>query len=107
MQPTNQVLKTFLEDNNFVNLIKFNTCFKSEPGTCIDLILTINPKSFQNKGMMKSGISDHHALMFSFLKTTFTKMLPNKFQYRNNKQFEAHSFLLNDGHLREKISCTD
>ena len=27
MQPTNQILKTFLEDNSFVNLIKSNTCF--------------------------------------------------------------------------------
>ena len=71
------------------------------------MILTNKPKSFQNTGVMKTGISDHHALIFSFLKTTFTKMLPNKFQYRNYKQFEAHSFLLDDGHLPEKISCTE
>ena len=40
MQPTNQILKTFLEDNNFVNLIKSNTCFKLKLGSCIDLVLT-------------------------------------------------------------------
>ena len=39
MQPTNQILKTFLEDNSYVNIIKSNTCFKSKPGSCIDLIL--------------------------------------------------------------------
>ena len=39
MQPTNQILETFLEDNCFVNLIKSNTCFKSKPGSCIDLIV--------------------------------------------------------------------
>ena len=40
MQPTNQILETFLEDNSFVNLIKSNTCFKSKPGSCTYLILT-------------------------------------------------------------------
>ena len=100
MQPTNQILETFLEDNSFVNLIKFNTCFKSKPGSCIDLILT---KSFQNSGVMETGISDHHAPIFSFLKATFTKMPPNKLQYRNYKKFEVHSFLQDVEQLPEKI----
>ena len=104
MQPTNQILKTFLEDNSFVNLIKSNTCFKSKPGSCIDLILTNKPKSFQNSGVMETGVSDHHALIFSFLKTTFTKMPPNKLQYRNYKKFEVHSFLQDVQQLPEKIS---
>ena len=64
----------------------------SKPGSCIDLILTNKPKSFQNSGVIETGISDHHALIFLFLKTTFTKMPPNKFQYRNYKKSEAHSF---------------
>ena len=42
---------------------------------------------------METGISDHHAISLSFLKTTFTKMLSKKLQYRNCKQFEANSFL--------------
>ena len=44
MQPTNQILETFLEDNNFVNLIKSNACFKSKSESYIDLILTNKPK---------------------------------------------------------------
>ena len=90
MQPTNQILQTFLEDNSFVNLIKSNTCFKSEPGSCIDLILTNKPKCFQKSGMMETDESDNHALIFSFLKTTFTKKPPNKLQYRNYNKFEVH-----------------
>ena len=81
MQPTNQILKTFLEDNSFVNLIKSNTCFKSKPGSCIDLILTNKPKKIQNTGVMEAGISDHHTFIFPFLKTTFPKIPPNKLQY--------------------------
>ena len=74
MPPANQILGTFLEGNNFVNLIKSNTCFKSKSGSCIDLILTNNSKGFQNTRVMEAGISYHHALIFSFLKTTFTKI---------------------------------
>ena len=107
MQPTNQILKTFLEDNSFVNLIKSNTCFKSKPGSCIDLILTNKPKSFQNSGVMETGVSDHHALIFSFLKTTFTKMPPNKLQYRNYKKFEVHSFLQDVEQLPKKIKYNE
>ena len=53
---------------------------------------------------MESGISDHYALTFSFLKTTFTKMSPNKLQYRNYKKFEVHSFLHDVEQLPEKIN---
>ena len=46
IQPTNQILENCLENNSFVNLIKSNTCFKSKPGCCIDMILTNKPKHF-------------------------------------------------------------
>ena len=107
MQPTNQILKTFLEDNSFVNLIKSNICFKLKPGSCIGLILRNKPKRFQNSGVMETGVSDHHTLIFSFLKTTFTKMPPNKLQYRNYKKFEVHSFLQDVEQLLEKITFTE
>ena len=58
MQPTNQILETFQEDNSFVNLIKFNACFKLKPGICINLTLTKKPKGFQNTGVMETGIRD-------------------------------------------------
>ena len=107
MQPANQILETFLEDNRLFNLTKSNTCFKSKPGNCIDLILTKKPKSFKNSGMMETGISDHHALTFRFLKTTFTKMLPSQLQYRKYKKFEVHSFLQDFEQPPEKISYTE
>ena len=49
MEPINQILKTFLEDNGFTNLIKSNTCFKSTPGSYTDLILTNKPKHKNTK----------------------------------------------------------
>ena len=105
MQQRNQIY--FLEDNNFVNPIKFDTCFKSKRGICIDSILTNKPKRFQNIGLMEAGVSDHHTLIFSLLETTFTKILAKKFQHRNYKLFEVHPFLLDDGNLPEKNSYTE
>ena len=56
---------------------------------------------------METGVSDHHGLIFSFLKTTFTKMPPYKLQHRNYKEFEVHSFLQDVEQLAEKISYTE
>ena len=107
MKPTNQILETSLEDNSFVNLIKSNTYFNSKPGSCIDLILANKPKSFQTSGVIEIDVSDHHALIFSLSKTNFTKMPPNKLQYRNYKKFEVHSFLQDVEQLPEKLSYTE
>ena len=56
---------------------------------------------------MEAGISDHHALIFSFLKTTFTNMAPNKLQCRNYKKFKVHSILQDIEQLPEKISYSE
>ena len=82
MKPTNQEMTTFTSDNDFINIIKSNTCFKTSTRTCIDFILTNKPKSFQNIRVIETGVSDHHLLIFSFLKTSLIKMLPNELRYR-------------------------
>lgn len=46
MEPTNPIMITFMTENNFVNIIKSNICFKIASGGCIDLILTNKPKEF-------------------------------------------------------------
>ena len=56
---------------------------------------------------METDISDQHALIFSFLKSTFSQMPPNKLHYRNYKQFEGNSVLQDAEQLFEKISCTE
>ena len=66
------------------------------------MILTNKPKSLQNTGVIETGVSDHHAFIFSFLKTNFTKISPNKLQYRNYKKLEAYIFLQDIGQLPEK-----
>ena len=100
----NQGLITFISDNDFINIIKSNTCFKTSTGTYIDLILTNKPKRFQNRGVIEIGVSDHHLLIFSFFKTSFTKMSPNKLRYRKYKSFDKIRFLKDVSKLPEKTN---
>ena len=80
MESTNQVMSTVTTDNYFKNIIKSNTCFK-----------TSNP----------------HLLIFSFLKTSFTKMPPNKLRLSKHKSFDKTGFLNDVSNLPEKTSCTE
>ena len=90
-ESTNAVLINFMDSQNFTNLIKNSTCFKGV-SSCIDLILTNWKYCFKNTSSYKTGISDHHHLMFSVMKTTFGSKEPKKFVYRDYKTFSQESF---------------
>ena len=91
LEPTNPVMINFMDSQNFTNLIKNNTCFKGV-GSCIDLILTNRKYCFKNTSSYETGISDHHHLIFSIMKTTFASEEPKKFVYRDYKTFSHESF---------------
>ena len=82
LEPTNPVMMNFLDSQNFINLIKNNTCFKGV-GSCIDLILTNRKYCYKNASSCETEISDHHHLIFSIMKTTFASEEPKKFVYRD------------------------
>ena len=91
MDPSHTQLSAFMEHYNYYNLIKNNTCFKGD-GSCIDLILTNRKYCFKNTSSFETGISDHHHLIYSMLKTTFEKEESKKVTYRNYKQFQWENF---------------
>ena len=65
-------MESFCESYRFKSLIKDPTCFKNpESPSCIDLILTNNPYSFQNSWVIETGLSDFHKMIVSVMKTTF------------------------------------
>ena len=64
-----------LETHNYFNLIKNSTCFKGT-GSGIDLILTNRKYCFQGTSSFETGLSDHHHLVYSILKSTFEKEKP-------------------------------
>ena len=68
LNPTDPLMMTFLNEHDLINLIKNNTCFKGE-GSCIDLLLTNRKFSFKNSTSFETGLSNHHHLIYSMLKT--------------------------------------
>ena len=48
------------------------TCFKNiDHPSCIDLILTNKPRSFQSTSVMETGLSDFHRLTVTVMKAKF------------------------------------
>ena len=91
MKPGDSILKAFMQSHNLFNLIKSNTCFKGR-GSCIDLILTNRKFCFKNSSTFETGLSDHHHLIYSMLKTTFKKEDSKRLIYRDYKNFNNEYF---------------
>ena len=86
-------LNAFMSTFSLNSLNKEYTCFKSLVNpSCIDLILTNCPRSFQNTTVVATGISDFHKMVVSVFKTTFTKCEPKQVFYRSYKKFSASEF---------------
>ena len=91
MEPKSPKLASFMNSFNLYNLIKSNTCFKGS-GSCIDLILTNRKYCFKHTSTFETGLSDHHHLTYSILKTTFKKEESKQFIYRDYKNFVNTNF---------------
>ena len=75
-------MSEFCETHNLQNLVKDSICFKNpSKGTCIDLILTNFPKSFQRTQTIECGLSDFYKLTLAVLKTHFPRLKPNIVNY--------------------------
>ena len=73
---SDEVMQNFCNTYNFKCLVKEATCFKNVHNpSCIDLILTNRPLSFQNTNVMETGLSDFHKLTLTVMKSTFQTFL--------------------------------
>ena len=78
---------SFINNENFINLVKGNTCFKDK-GSCIDLILTNKRYSLKRTSSTEIGLSsDHYYLISSMMKTTFEEEEYKVLVYRDYKNF--------------------
>ena len=86
-------VKNFCSSFSLQCMINKPTCFKSpDKPSCIDLILTNCPRSFQNSCVIETGLSDFHKLVVTVMKTTYKKSQPKIITYRNYKYFNNDSF---------------
>ena len=63
---------SFFDTFDVTSLIKELACYKnSDNPSCIDLILTNKPLSFQNSCVAETGLSDFHRMIVTVTKMTF------------------------------------
>ena len=86
-------MEQFCASYNLKSLIKEPKYFKSvDNPSCIDLILTNHPNSFQNSDVYETGISDFLELTFPVLKTYFRKAKPRIIKHKDYKRFDNNEF---------------
>ena len=69
------------------------TCYKNpDKPTCIDLILTNCPGSFQNSCVIETGLSDFHKMIVTVMKTSYRKIEPRVINYRDYKSVSNGGF---------------
>ena len=92
LEPPSPSMLSFMDSQNFVDFIKNKTCFKGTD-SFIDLILTNRKYSFKNTSSYETGLSDHHHLSYSVMKTTFKCEGFQKLIYRDYSNFSQKDFL--------------
>ena len=90
---TENHLSDLIDIFDLKNIVKEPTCFKSEKGSLIDIILTNKPRSFKKTQGFVTGLSDFHKLVVTVLRSFYKKLSPKSISYRNNKTFDENSFL--------------
>ena len=89
-----ETMRNFCNSYNLNSLIKQPTCFKNpENPSCINLILTNKPRSFQSTCVIETGLSDFHRMTVSVLKSNFRKLPRKIVTYRDFKRFENERFI--------------
>ena len=90
-EPNELAISDFCEMYNTKN-IKEKTYFKNpENPTCIDLILTNRPSSFQDSTVVETGLSDFHNMCVTVMKMYHCWQRPSVITYRKVNFFLALS----------------
>ena len=70
-------MKAFCDNYNLTSLIKQPACYKNPNNpTCIDLILSNTPRSFQSTGVTEKGLSDFHLMTLTVTKKALENSTP-------------------------------
>ena len=88
----NKNLEVFMNLFGLECLIKKPTCFQSKNPSCFDLILTNKKDLFKNSNVLEVGISDHHSLTITTLKSQLVKGNAKTKLYRDYSEFNMDNF---------------
>ena len=82
------MLQSFCNNYSLKHLIRQPTCYKNFGKlTCIDLILTNMPGSFQGTCVIETGMSDFHLMTLTVMRKNFKKIKPRIINYRLYNNF--------------------
>ena len=107
-----ETMKDFCQMYSLQNLINEPTCYKNANNpSSIDVILTNRKRSFHNSLAIETGLSDHHKMIITVLKSYFKKKHPITVNYRSYKHFNEDLFrrdlIINLQNLNEEIRDYD
>ena len=88
----NHYLDAVIQAYNLNNHINKPTCSQSNNPTYIDLILTNRKNIFKLSNTFQTGLSDHHNLVSTILKSGSFKGTPKIKMYRSFKKFNIENF---------------
>ena len=93
VEPNDANMKNFCQIYGCKNIVKDRTCFKNPiKPTCIDLIITNRPKSFQESKVIEIGFSDFQKMSLTVMKVFCNQQKPKIIQYRKYKDFSNEAF---------------
>ena len=93
---SNSTTEVFLNQHKCKNIIKSKTFYKSQEGSCLDLIITSRHSLHQFSHVFET--SDHHLMVYTMLKSTYTKSEPKILRKSSYKDFNKESFLRDKQH---------
>ena len=103
MTTENNHLNNLLQTYDLTALIKEPTCYQSQNPNIIDHFLT-NLKTFKHCQTFETGLSDHHKLISTIMKSGIFKGPPKKKIYRSCKKFDNQCF---SNALREELESLE
>ena len=78
--------------HNLNNLVNKPTCCQSNNPASIDLVLISRKNRFKLSNIFETGLSDHHELVLTILKSESFKGTPKIKMYRSFKKFNIENF---------------
>ena len=104
-ESTEKELVDFCETYNLCNIMKKPTCYKNPINPrSIDLSLTDRSKNYHHSNTVETGLSDHHKMVVTVVKSYFKKAAPHIIKYRDYKRFDVQLFRNELGESLAEIS---
>ena len=83
-ESTEKELVDFCETYNLCNIMKKPTCYKNPINPrSVDLFLTNRNKNYHHSNTVETGLSDHHKMVVTVMKSFFKKAAPHIIKYRD------------------------